>query len=178
MKTCSKCKIEKEDKKFGKDKSRSDGLDHRCFNCKKLNNEENRTKQKIKLSPEEYRKARRREELKYYYGMSEEQYSTLEKEQNYGCAICDSKPKKYLAVDHNHKTNKIRGLLCSTCNNGLGCFKDDPIKLQKALNYLINPKEIEGVYMNKIYKKWRNHKVKWPDDHYITSTEIKNGGLL
>src|SRR5689334_15698995 len=43
---------------------------------------------------------------------------------------------KKLVVDHDHATDLIRGLLCSTCNTGLGCFKDDPKLFRKAIKYL------------------------------------------
>jgi len=46
-----------------------------------------------------------------------------------------------LAVDHNHDTGKVRELLCNTCNNGLGCFKDDPKLLQSAIKYLNKHKQ-------------------------------------
>lgn len=43
-----------------------------------------------------------------------------------------------VAVDHCHKSNQVRGLLCNACNKGLGLFMDSPIILEKAINYL-NP---------------------------------------
>lgn len=73
-----------------------------------------------------------------------EEYNTLLKKQNGVCAICgnpeyvtmaDGKPRN-LAVDHNHETGKIRGLLCTNCNKGLGHFKDNIEKLKIAINYL------------------------------------------
>jgi hypothetical protein len=53
------------------------------------------------------------------------------------CAICGAKPKgKRLAMDHDHKTGKIRGLLCMQCNTALGKFRDDTKLLKKAIRYL------------------------------------------
>jgi hypothetical protein len=51
-----------------------------------------------------------------------------------GCTICGSKER--LCIDHNHTTDKFRGLLCSKCNSALGLFKDDPIRLTVAIQYL------------------------------------------
>lgn len=42
-----------------------------------------------------------------------------------------------VVVDHDHRTMKVRGLLCYSCNKGLGYFKDDPEIIKKALNYLL-----------------------------------------
>lgn len=77
------------------------------------------------------------------YGISLDEYNTLLAFQNGKCAICGSTKSAArfgktndLDVDHCHKTGKVRGLLCSTCNNGLGCFKDDPELLHKAIAYL------------------------------------------
>jgi hypothetical protein len=51
------------------------------------------------------------------------------------CTICGSNSD--LVVDHDHKTNKIRGMLCNRCNQGLGQFKDDPMLLEMARIYLL-----------------------------------------
>ena len=59
--------------------------------------------------------------------------------QNNCCAICgksQNNENRRFAIDHCHKTGKIRGLLCYTCNNGLGSFKDNVIFLLNAINYL------------------------------------------
>lgn len=58
-----------------------------------------------------------------------------------GCCICDKTIEdngQLLSVDHCHKTNKIRGLLCSSCNFMIGLSKDSPIILRKAADYLEN----------------------------------------
>ena len=72
------------------------------------------------------------------YGITKEQYEQMHKNQNGVCAICKSTEKtgRKLAIDHDHETNKVRGLLCTKCNNGLGNFKDSKENLQAALNYL------------------------------------------
>lgn len=70
------------------------------------------------------------------YGISEEEYNILFNSQNGKCKICHCVSNRKLSVDHSHSTGKIRGLLCHNCNVGLGHFKDDPILLQTALEYL------------------------------------------
>ena len=80
--------------------------------------------------------ARRKDNLKYRYGITEETYEKMLKDQDHCCAICKEKPKKHLAVDHCHETGKIRGLLCMNCNKGLGMFKDDENRMNKAIQYL------------------------------------------
>jgi len=84
------------------------------------------------------RKASRRRMLRINYDMSEEDYENLYREQNGVCAVCKqpSLDGKLLAVDHNHKTGKIRGLLCSKHNRALGSFNDDIELLKEAINYL------------------------------------------
>jgi hypothetical protein len=81
--------------------------------------------------------------------MKKEKYEEILKYQNNVCAICGKKESaksskgnkiKELAVDHSHKTGIIRGLLCMSCNRGLGCFYDDTSLLEKAIKYLENNK--------------------------------------
>jgi len=65
-------------------------------------------------------------------------YEKMLKEQGGGCAICGKKDDKdFLHIDHDHKTGKIRVLLCCQCNSGLGFFKDSAEMLTKASRYLI-----------------------------------------
>lgn len=69
------------------------------------------------------------------------EFERMMAEQSGLCLICD-KPEadngKALAVDHDHETGKVRGLLCDRCNQGLGRFKDSPELLRRALLYLGN----------------------------------------
>ena len=58
--------------------------------------------------------------------------------QNYKCAICKCIIDSKCHVDHNHKTGKVRGLLCRHCNMGLGFFRDNAESLKWAIEYLNN----------------------------------------
>lgn len=70
-------------------------------------------------------------------GFDADTYADFFKVQNGCCAICKTKPTtRELDADHDHKTGNPRGLLCSKCNIGLGCFNDDPRRLVGALEYL------------------------------------------
>jgi hypothetical protein len=73
------------------------------------------------------------------YGISPDEYNRLFESQNGRCAICgkpQSELKKALHVDHNHDSGEIRGLLCFTCNAGIGFFHDDIEVLRAAVLYL------------------------------------------
>ena len=63
-------------------------------------------------------------------GLKREHYDRMEKQ----CAICGS--TKYLAIDHDHAEEFVRGLLCRLCNQGLGLFRDNPELIAKASEYL------------------------------------------
>ena len=84
--------------------------------------------------PENKEKKRARH-LKRHYGISVEEYERMLCEAAGRCAVCG---EELLAphVDHNHKTGKIRGLLCPQCNIGLGMFNDSAEILAKAASYL------------------------------------------
>jgi hypothetical protein len=83
------------------------------------------------------------------YGISEFDCNRLHDLQEWSCAICRQTPEeldkrtgrmkaKSLHTDHNHKTGKVRGFLCSTCNTGLGNFRDSIDNLRNAIQYLLD----------------------------------------
>ena len=89
--------------------------------------------------PEQAKKSDRQSKLKRTYGITVDEYNQLLEFQERGCAICGKKPDdcaRRLHVDHDHETDAVRGLLCSNCNTGLGVFKDSPVLLRKAIEYL------------------------------------------
>lgn len=76
--------------------------------------------------------------LKLKYGITEEQFLEILKSQNNVCDLCgsDEYRGKNWCVDHNHETGKVRGILCSPCNLGLGQFKDNIKLLELGIKYL------------------------------------------
>lgn len=83
--------------------------------------------------------------LQRSFGITLEQYNVLLEMQHGVCAIClepetatSNGKLKALAVDHDHSTNKIRGLLCANCNRALGGFKDNVERLRRAAEYLLS----------------------------------------
>lgn len=83
--------------------------------------------------------------LKRQFGIDLKEYIKMYESQNGKCYICGSHGTMFseksdiypvLAVDHCHKTGKIRKLLCPKCNGGIGMFRDNPTLLRKAANYL------------------------------------------
>ena len=72
------------------------------------------------------------------YGLTPAQYEAMRAGQAGGCAICGEPcaTGKRLSVDHCHDSMAVRGLLCGTCNSGIGMFKDKPDLLRKAAEYL------------------------------------------
>ena len=84
---------------------------------------------------------RREQLLRGKYGIEPADYDAILARQGGRCAICGSEPARLLHVDHCHRTGKVRGLLCSPCNTGLGHFKDDPERLNRAVVYLVQSQQ-------------------------------------
>lgn len=83
---------------------------------------------------------------KQLYGIDKETYLQMLQAQKDCCAICglpESNARFSLAVDHCHNTGKVRSLLCSKCNPGLGMFRDSPELLIAASRYLESHKQVE-----------------------------------
>ena len=85
----------------------------------------------------------RKSRLKHEFGMTPEDYDRMFANQHGCCLICHQPETRTvqgkisrLAIDHDHNTDQVRGLLCYQCNNGLGRFKDNPDRLRAAARYL------------------------------------------
>ncbi len=73
------------------------------------------------------------------YGITNEEYRVLLLVQGGNCAICGNSPNgRGLVIDHCHTTGQVRGLLCTTCNAGIGCLRDNLDLLASASSYLTN----------------------------------------
>jgi hypothetical protein len=120
MKTCTDCGVVKDEKEFRANHS---------F-CKKC--------YQARYNTSERQRATR---LKAKYSMTIDEYDQMLESQNGRCAICRTTEPggsgSRFAVDHNHQTGYVRGLLCSNCNRGIGFLKDSPIILSSALSYLL-----------------------------------------
>ena len=76
-------------------------------------------------------------QLKRKFGISLKDYEEIQEQQGNRCAICNNLEEEYtMAVDHNHNTGEVRGLLCMNCNTGLGMLKDSVQNLESAITYL------------------------------------------
>jgi len=108
-----------------------------------------RTRRLYAESPE-YRRQQKNNKLMKTYGITIEQYEYWSQAFDGVCHICENPcpSGRMLAVDHEHDSKLVRGLLCINCNKGIGNFKDNPELLVKAIEYLNNFKEIKTEVYN------------------------------
>ena len=141
MKKCNRCLIEKEMDEFFRDSNHSTGRYSICKLCKQNSTykwrEDNR--EKYNAGMRAYgKKHRRRMHYKQKYGISIEQYNAILEQQGNACWICrkqNTSVKRPFALDHNHATGKIRGILCYGCNRAISLL-DNPKLYGKAHEYL------------------------------------------
>lgn len=113
LQKCRHCKLELPSHNFHADRKQANGLYNICRTC--------------------------RSKYRRLIDMSESKYQEILATQNNKCAICCRDAEEFksaLNVDHDYKTDKIRGLLCTNCNMGLGHFKDSLTNLHRALLYI------------------------------------------
>lgn len=129
---CSRCHAVKLEIEFSKSKLKG-GLEDACKTCHCERTRQHRQKDRTRTNL--YAKFHR---WRHLNGFSREIfYLTLEVQQGC-CKICGDQltRSKDIHIDHCHTTNTFRGILCNKCNVGLGYFRDDPVLLQKAIEYL------------------------------------------
>jgi len=131
---CRDCKEMLPASSFGPNTVCKDGRDVRCRACKNLRQKAWRT-----TNPDQAAEHRRRGRLLHRYGITAEEYEQQLQDQGGRCALCREpcRTGKRLAVDHDHETGKLRGLLCSACNTGIGSLGDNPVLMDRAIEYIL-----------------------------------------
>jgi hypothetical protein len=145
-KSCARCKQVLPLSWFGLVKTwNKSGVKYRsyCNPCRVQYNSEN-----DKKHIERVKKSRAKTKYKHKYGILPEDKAIQIEEQKGACAICQTDlsvlSPQTVHVDHCHSSGKLRGVLCGSCNTGLGMFKDSLALLEQAQNYLRS----EGIWLN------------------------------
>jgi hypothetical protein len=163
MKTCTSCSTALPEESFYKHPQGAGGRDSRCKPCvrgkkadryyrnragvlEQAREYRRRNGDRLRAASAEYRRTRcpikqKNYELVTRFGITLEDYNTKLAEQGGACAICRSthpgrKGATHFAVDHDHGTGAVRGLLCARCNTGIGGLRDDPATVDAAAAYL------------------------------------------
>lgn len=147
-KPCPRCNERKPLSAFGTNKRTFHGVSTYCKVCTNTMQVERRATpegaQAHRAASKAWREANnerhRDNNARWKYGVEHGTYETMLAAQNNACAICGSTNPgtgmERFAIDHCHGSKLVRGLLCNSCNNGLGRFKDDPDRLLQAATYL------------------------------------------
>lgn len=154
MKECTKCHRMLAMEDYRNKKRGMFGKNASCRKCEARQAREYRKDKQVKKQLAQYskeyskrpiyKKVRLKTRLKAMYNMTYNEYEEMLKEQNGACAICGNdeivfdrlgRPQR-LSVDHDHKTGKVRGLLCVNCNRGISAFKENEKLFENAVKYL------------------------------------------
>ncbi len=119
------CRAELPVEAFGRNRAAADGPTAYCRPCHK---------RRSKASYTRLHGSTRSYHLKRRYGLTADDVDHLVEQQGGTCALCRARRPQH--VDHDHLTQRVRGVLCSGCNQGLGNFRDDAEALRQAVAYL------------------------------------------
>lgn len=118
---------------FSTDSSRKDGLNNNCRSCCKRKHDDYYSRENAKVLAQKRIYSFRKKGVE----INEDDFISLLVTQGPYCAICGNFIEgRDLNLDHDHRSGKLRGLLCNRCNMGLGYFRDDEGLLNKAAKYL------------------------------------------
>lgn len=139
-KMCSRCGLEKPLDRFSRD-LRSGGYRQPCKDCTNLRLRTPEQRAKQAAAQRVWRRTHPERNWAMYlrkWGLTPETYEVMAEAAGGLCAICRQPcpTGQRLSVDHDHATGRVRGLLCRTCNVGIGNLKDDPALLARAILYL------------------------------------------
>lgn len=134
-KICNCCKEEKLVNEFSiRPSAKRQGKVQYYSQCKKCITKK-RNARRRKKNPEKENKRRKNNTYRYKYGITLLDYEEMYRKQEGRCLVCGDFYES-LNVDHCHTTNIVRGLLCGSCNGGLGLFRDNSKFLEAAILYL------------------------------------------
>lgn len=161
-KHCHACNQTKPVEQFSKDRTTWDGQATQCKACRVRYRKDNvamvpaHRKRWAQANPEKgkaYNKKWRdanpdkikNKQLRHDFGITLIDYNRMSDKAGFSCEICKggiedptTGRRETLAVDHCHKQDKIRGILCRHCNTALGLMRDDPTILRAAMQYLLD----------------------------------------
>jgi hypothetical protein len=135
-KTCPRCRQTFPLEGFAINRTRSRGIGAYCLDCHG---------KVVLANVEKNHGSTRNKHLKERYGLTDDAVAAMAEAQGGKCAICRVKAPEH--VDHDHATGAVRGILCFTCNVGLGNFEDDPDRLELARRYLTRPTPEESAFV-------------------------------
>lgn len=139
LKWCGRCKRWLPITEFSFNKVKWDGLQERCNECRHTHWATVGIDTRRNLPIEKKREMHRKSVIRSY-GLTQEDFESMKLAQGNKCAICGSTDwgRPSPSIDHDHKTGKVRGLLCNRCNRALGLAEDSPLLLIKMAKYLRN----------------------------------------
>lgn len=152
-KICGTCRKRLPASSFHLKREAKDGLQPSCRDCVRTYFSSYKAANSVKINARdrEWRNANRAEiagrRREQKFGISAEQAAELLELQGQACAICgraftaDLKPH----VDHDHASGRVRGFLCTNCNCGIGQFRDDPVVLLAAADYITSRHALEEI---------------------------------
>ena len=142
MKTCAKCKTPKDLNSFNLARKRKDGRNPYCKECRRTERQSTRYQDYLKKYTrcvlEKNPQYNRQVLVKSKYGLTLDQIEDIFTLQGRKCLICGVTdiPSDKWAVDHDHSTGEVRGILCKKCNSGIGFLGDSIDTILNAYNYL------------------------------------------
>lgn len=143
-KRCSRCEQFQPEAQFSSSATKVDGLQAHCKTCKAL----------IYQAQNEVVRDKNR---KKRFGLDKTAFEAMFEAQGFRCAICRSADPgpRFWAIDHDHaccpgsvtKTcgECVRGILCMSCNHGIGSLRDDPVRMRAAADYVERMSIVRGV---------------------------------
>ena len=155
MRTCYKCRKDKKEAEFHKNKSMSGGIAYMCKSCRKRYETQERDKKQWakyvkgwrgKQGQDFFEKEKivnRNNKIRRKYNITQDQYEAMSAEQDNVCLICGRTEWGTckgtivrLAIDHDHNTGTVRGLLCRRCNTAIGLMEEDIGLLMSMIEYI------------------------------------------